>query len=131
LNPNIGNLLKDKRFLIAAGIVAAVGLVVLVRKQKSGANPDADTADGSTPTKGAFDTTGTDMASWISEYTADVLAAIQAAQQNSGNGGQTTPPPSGPVPYVPVPRMPSPITETPYERMRRRMQEDSSTIPRM
>lgn len=110
MNPNIGNVLRDRRFQIAAAAVAAIAVVVFVRKGKgSDANADAEPQDGSTPTRGTFDTTGTDMASWISAYTRDVLAAIQAAQQNQGNGGQSTPPPTGPVPYVPVPRMPSPV----------------------
>lgn len=66
-------LLKDKRVQLAAAGVAAVGLVVLVVKRRSGADPgDATAAAGAAGTRGyvqgGADTTGTDIASFLSNW---------------------------------------------------------------
>lgn len=117
MNPDFMTLLKDKRFLLAAGVVAAVGLVVLVRRKGSGEQEGADPDDGSTPAKGAaFNTTGTDVASWVSEYFKSWQEAIQRSQQ----GGQTTPPGESLPQPAPVPRVPSApggTTRNPVPRM--------------
>jgi len=93
---------KDRRWLIAAGAVAVIGVAALMRKRQSG--DTAGDGDGSTPVKGAaFDTSGTDMAAWVQEYLKNELDAIRQGLP----GGALTPPPSGANPNPSVPRMPS------------------------
>lgn len=86
---NWRELIKDKRFLAAAAAVGLVGLVVLLRKRSAAGTGDEEPADdgSGTAVKGRFDTSATDMASWVSEYTKSVLDAIRAGQ----TGGSTTP----------------------------------------
>lgn len=107
---NWREMLKDKRFLAAAAAVAAVGVFVLVRK-KTGAAGDAASADAAAADAGgkAFNTSGTDMASWVSAYTTSVLDALRKMQENQ-QPTPNTPPPSVPPPSAPapVPRVPGP-----------------------
>jgi hypothetical protein len=102
---NWQEMLKDKRFLAAAAAVGVIGLVVFMRKKSSG----ADGSDGNDPpvATGTFDTSGTDMASWVSEMLKNHMAAIAAGQNQPG--GATTPntPTTEPRVFVPVPRVPT------------------------
>lgn len=106
---NWQELLKDKRFLAAAAVVGVVGVVVLVRKKSTSTPGDAEEEDNTgTAVKGKFDTTATDMASWVSENNKATLDAILAAMRAGQTGGSITPPAPVPPPaYVPVPRVTS------------------------
>lgn len=110
MNPELSNLLKDRRFQIAAGGVVAVGGFVFYTRRKASTNPAAATTipvGSSGYVQGGADTTGTDIASYLGQYGATQNQALQDwAQQWSGNlqdtldaikngqsGGQTTPTP--------------------------------------
>jgi hypothetical protein len=83
---DLKKLVKDKRFLAAAGVVGVVGLVVFMRRGGSGSAAAGDTpgiGGGQVPVgsagyvQGGANTTGTDIAGWLSSYG----AAQSAAQQ--------------------------------------------------
>lgn len=104
---NWQEMLKDKRFLAAAAVVAVVGVVMLMRsKGTASGDPESENATGNP--QGTFDTSGTDMASWFSQYNSSVLDALReiAAQQKAG--GSTSPAPGNVNnPRPPVPRVPN------------------------
>lgn len=105
-------LLHNKKFQIAAGGVAVVGGVVFYMRSKSGSNSGPNEAASATPAgssgyvQGGADTTGTDIASFLSNYSQSLTAQQNDwAQQWSGNltdtlqaikdaaaGGPLTPP---------------------------------------
>lgn len=105
---NWKELLKDKRLWIGGGVAAALGLVVYVRRGAggSGTPSGADAATG-TPVgsagyvQGGADTTGTDIASFLSsyqnsltgqlgEFSGNLNDTLKAIQEGAA-GGQTTP----------------------------------------
>lgn len=106
-------LAHNKKFQVAAGGVAVAGGVVWYMRSKSGSTPGANTSGnptvpvGSTGyVQGGSDTTGTDIASFLSNYSQSLTAQQNDwAQQWSGNltdtlqaikdaaaGGTLTPP---------------------------------------
>ncbi len=103
---DIKGLLKNKKFQIAAGAVALIGVVVLVMRRNGSVNPgDATAAAGAAGTKGYIpggyqggaDTTGTDIASFLSNWGAQQNSAfsewmqqIQNATPAAGSGVGTT-----------------------------------------
>ena len=117
---NWRELLKDKRVLAAAAVVGVVGVFALLRKKNGAAAGDEQTEDGSgTAVRGKFDTSATDLSSWLSEHTQRTLDAIRAGQ----TGGSTTPvqpapsdnhrvpEPAPPPPPPSVPRVPDRFRE--------------------
>jgi len=90
---DVKELLKDKKFQIAAAGTALVGAVVLVMKKKSGSG-DADAAAATTGARvvpggyvqGSADTTGTDLAGYLGNAFANQNAALNdTLTQFSGN----------------------------------------------
>jgi len=103
---DIKALVKDKRFLAAAGVVVVVGLVALLRKRGEGGA--GGIGGGTVPVgssgyvQGGADTTGTDVASFLSQYSAAQLAymdqwgkALQSTLDSiKNNGGDIDDPPT-------------------------------------
>lgn len=115
MNPDLQKLLKDRRFQVAAAGVVGIGGAVFYARRKASSNPTQATTipvGSSGYVQGGADTTGTDIASYLSQYGAQQQAALNDwAQQWSGNlqdtldalkngqtGGQTTPPAQNPGP---------------------------------
>lgn len=77
---NLGQMLRDRRFQLAAGAAGVVGAAVFVMRKKSGASGSSGGDDAATVSAGAgtsgtsysgtgvFDSTGNDIASWLGDY---------------------------------------------------------------
>jgi hypothetical protein len=79
---DVKNLMKDKRFLGALGVVSVLGLVVFLRRGDSQAGIGGDpTAKSGGYVQGYADTTGTDIASFLGSYTTSLNAQNAAFLQ--------------------------------------------------
>jgi LysM repeat protein len=105
-------LLHDKRFLYAGGVVAAVGAYALYQRKKTTGSSAASTpATTCTIYTGAgLDTTGTDVASWLGSQSGqfqDILTQFQKQLTDTltalQKGGTTAPTPSPTPKPKPVP----------------------------
>jgi len=121
---NLGALAHNRRAQLAVGGAVAVGGYALYRRRKAAASSSATTTDATGSTTpatyvpGQFpDTSGTDVAAWLSQaepgIEADVAAYIAAhpttpdnpapGTPNPGSGGPTTNPKPKPKPPAPKP----------------------------
>jgi hypothetical protein len=92
-------MLKDKKLWIGVAAVAALGLFVYSRRTKT-ATPATTPAGTTANTGGAVaDTTGTDLASFLGNFSQSLQAQI--AQLNAGN--QTAAGTATPTPVLPTP----------------------------
>lgn len=84
--------LKDKRLLYGVGLAAAAGGAVLWQRSKSGSS--STSTGGPTSTQpayvgaGSVDTTGTDVASWLGNYSASLQTQYDQQQQQWAQWGQ-------------------------------------------
>lgn len=81
---DLSAILKDKRLLIGVAGAAGVGGVVFLMRRQSGTGPASTTvpasATGYVP-MGTADTSGTDMASFLSSWGQSMLDAVKAGGQ--------------------------------------------------
>lgn len=99
-------LVRDKRVWAGAGVVALVGVIALVRRTKaeggdSGTPGTAGTNRSGSYVQGPGDTTGTDLAGYLSQFFSSQLDAqnefLKSLKDSIGggaDGGSTTPPPA-------------------------------------
>lgn len=107
---DLQGLLRDKRVLYVAGIGGAVGLYALWQRKKSGGTgpasaAGANTASGYTGVGGTFDSTGTDVAAYLGQFSGQVQNQLDA-WTNTLTGalsGMTPPTPTGAPPANPSP----------------------------
>lgn len=61
-------MLRDRRLWLGAGVAAAIGAVVYLRRRSSGGGGAESVASRGATGSPAIDTTGTDIASWLGQY---------------------------------------------------------------
>lgn len=116
---DVRGLLTNRWFLGAVGVAGAAGAYTLIKRRKSGAAGSTSQSGGgqSNPayasgSVGSFDSTGTDVANWLGQYSgnldnqfkefqrsvADQLAAIPAGTTGTGTTGTANNPSPAAVP---------------------------------
>src|SRR4051812_32724245 len=105
---DLQTLAKDKRVWAAAGVAAAVGLVVLVKNRGRNAatgsgNAVTGTASGPSGSyvQGTGDTTGTDIASYLGGYQQSLQGQLTQYQQQLTDALATLPKVGDSNPYGP------------------------------
>ncbi len=113
--PGLGELLRDRRAWAIAGVGAAGGGVVYLRRRSAGAGGSGDGASGSVITPGVADTTSTDLYNSLQpqiEYLqrqGEILGSSVQSIEDILNGLGTT----QPVPTTPArPRLQPPARTT-------------------
>lgn len=107
---NLKRLLRDKRVWVGVGVAGLIGVVVLVqRKDAAAGSPQPGGAGPGVSggyTQGMGDTTGTDIAGYLSQWgTAQMeaqntfLTSLRDALDGGADGGQTSPSGSQPALY--------------------------------
>lgn len=80
------SLIKDRRFQLAAGATAAVGGYVWYQRRKAGGSSSTAAGSSSTtagyPSSGGVDTTGTDVANWLGQYSGSLQNQLDAYAQS-------------------------------------------------
>lgn len=81
---DVNALLHNKAALVGIGVAGVAGLYVLIkRKQTTGSTSSDATTSGSAGTTTGFpDTTGTDLASWLGQYSSSLQSQLDAYQQS-------------------------------------------------
>lgn len=99
MDPAWKSILTDKRMLAGLGVAAMVGFVVFVRRSGSASADTATTTPASATTSGGYytgaDTSGTDIASFLSTWGNQMLTAVQQGNQvaptDTSSNTSTTP----------------------------------------